>query len=542
MMANDDIQVIWKKTEKEPDENQVNGGQDTSVVENSDNTETRNTGLPPVRKSRSDIMAGIIKKASEDTATQIYEIVVKKLENDATKNQRDNTTIVSDDLKESVAGQGETGANRTKNRRFLFWGMGIIAVILIAVMVLWIVKPDFNEIFEGSKKQIPDTYDELDSSVSILSDEDISKEESEENDLLVQLTEKRNLFKEPFSVEDFIEKVAEACWEIEPSPESDETSDVGDNLKMISEALRKLGINDMPGELDLQHLEWYLLRHGFYCPYDKKNILRGDIVLIREENDFDGGEKIGLYVIDSYDSENHVCKKYDLSENSTEGLSLPRSYQPVLAEMDDFDNKVDSIELYRVIEEPEFADWDPQNLESEKQSEKLDITVSSEGSDIRDTMFSRELYTVFSAQGTSSKRMDKNYNDFRPQSAFDNDYNTCWITEENNNRYLEMSFAYEKSVGLITIYNGNWTSEEGYNKYSTPRKILLEFRRADDEVAFHKEVELSEDRMPQFIRFSNPIIMKSLSIIVEDVYERENGGCIISEVQMFSKPYNEGNA
>ena len=102
-----------------------------------------------------------------------------------------------------------------------------------------------------------------------------------------------------------------------------------------------------------------------------------------------------------------------------------------------------------------------------------------------------------------------------------------------------MSFAYEKSVDLIAIYSGNWTSEEGYNKYSVPCKILLEFRRADDEVTFQKEVELSEDRTPQYIRFSNPIIMKSLSIIVEDVYERENGGCIISEVQMFSELHNE---
>ena len=537
-MANDDIQVMWKQTGREFAEISVNDGEGTPAVKNSDYPETRNTDLSHGREPRKDMLAEIIKKASEDTASQIYEIIEKKLEIDATNIQRDSTNIDPDNQKEGGVSKGEAGTNRTKTRNFLI--LGIIVVMVISVMVLRIVKPDFTEIFEGSKRPVPDTQDELDSSVSILPDENISKEEaSEEDDLLAQLTEKRNLFKEAFSVEDFIEKVAEACWDIELSPESDETSEVSNNLRMLSEALRKLGINDMPGELDLQHLEGYLLRHGFYCPYDKNDIRRGDIVLIREKKDSDERDEAELYVIDSYDSENHVCKKYDLSKTSSESLNLLRNYQPVLSEMEDFDNKVERLELYRIIEEPDFANRDPQNLESVKQSGKLDIIVSPEGSDVRESMYGRELYPVFSAKGTSSKRMDSNYNDFRPQSAFDNDYNTCWITEENDNRYLEMSFAYEKSVDLIAIYSGNWTSEEGYNKYSVPCKILLEFRRADDEVTFQKEVELSEDRTPQYIRFSNPIIMKSLSIIVEDVYERENGGCIISEVQMFSELHNE---
>ena len=87
--------------------------------------------------------------------------------------------------------------------------------------------------------------------------------------------------------------------------------------RMIARAFWNLGLTDQPGKpgttcgITVMNMEPYLLAHGFTKINSKKNLKKGDIVLMKKKQTATPTAEWHTFVLTAYDSKTGICSKFD---------------------------------------------------------------------------------------------------------------------------------------------------------------------------------------------------------------------------------------
>lgn len=354
------------------------------------------------------------------------------------------------------------------------------------------------------------------------------EESSEPSELELKRLESNHLFKEDISPEMLLEAVEAQCVSLNPAKTSDDGALVYDNLSLISEALRSIGIDDVPEDgLDISHLEWFLLRHGFYRIYNAAELTAGDIVLFGCGDEIEVTDKWSVCILSDYDSKTGACKKYDLSRHAADGSNRIGSFQPILSDFQEDGEAKPFIKAFRIISEPGLDIIRQLSYELANENDDPYMYVSMDEPEI---IYFSEQYTAYSVTGSSWIKSDDPYTDNRPQSAFDGSYFTSWIFDKTHEQSLSIKLATKRPVGLISIYNGFWTTPEEYLKYPRPCEVIVKIGD------YSKNLMLKDEMKPQYIRINAAINSEDIEITVKSVYdgsEKSEKNCAISEIQIY---------
>lgn len=439
-------------------------------------------------------------------------------------------------------------------KMIMIFGILVVSTLLIVVVINFLTYGIFGDSGDNHQTQVDDSSG---SSVKIVTpslhpfnptttpDNSTIPMPNRSNSLYDEFMEQEHVRKgDLLTVDAFMEEIRK---QFRPNEKGEMPEFPANNAMMIQIALKNAGIDEQEVSEDgmgLSQLSEFLRRHGFYCITEIGDLQFGDIVFMENMDKEEEGE---IWVIEDYEPETGICKKYDVHGIAPDGTDRKAERQPVLAELMEYGNSMTFLYAYRMV--GDISNPDDLSIASEEEEirvygeEKEGEAVSTKLSKISKGYYDYcYIYTV-----ESNKRNGKENHVL--EDAFDGNTNTCWIIQksgddpEGEDTYVDITFQPMKKLSGICINNGVCSSEENYREYGRIKSFGLEINGeeidveknnidGDDDIS--KSFELKDERGPQYLFFTQDKFVKSIKITVQDLFPGNVDAWGISEVTFFT--------